>query len=74
MNLNGTEWSVKMDRNFIKDQESFGTALKIWQKNTCGGAALWWPKGAIVKFKNKNYKAKQKQKQKRKWKQKRKIK
>ena len=55
-----------MDRNFKKDQKSFGTALKISQKNTFGRAALWWSKGAIVKFKNKNYRAKQKQKQKRK--------
>ena len=46
MNLNGTEWLVEMDwKNFEKDQKSFGTFLKIWQKNACGKAAFlesWW--------------------------------
>ena len=41
MNLNGKEQLVERDwKNFEKDRKSFGTALKIWQRNTCGRAAF----------------------------------
>ena len=29
-----------VQKNFEKDWKSFGTVLKIWQKNTCGRAEI----------------------------------
>ena len=41
MKLNDTESLIEMEwKNFERERKSFGTVLKIWQKNTCGRAAF----------------------------------
>ena len=38
--MNGTDGLLEMDWDFEKEHKSFGTVLKIWQKNTCVSATF----------------------------------